>query len=62
MFAWSTWAQPAIVLADTTVQGAALHLFGLPSWAQPATVEAGTKVNGATLASFLSVGLGSAIH
>jgi hypothetical protein len=62
LFAWSAWAQPATLVADTTVEGAALVLYALSAWAQPATVVAGKTGEGAALASFRLVGMGSASH
>jgi hypothetical protein len=58
VFALSAWVQPAIVLAGTTVDGAALafvRLYGVGS----VNMVAGTTREGAGLASVRPAGVGS---
>ena len=62
LFAWSAWAQLAIVVAGTTGEGAALASVRLLGVAQLATVLAVKTCNGAALASVHLVGMGSASH
>ena len=62
LFARSAWAQPAIVLAGTKVEGAALASISWSAWALPATVLAGTTVEGAPLASVRLFGEASGRH
>jgi hypothetical protein len=62
LFARSLCAQPTIVKAGTTGEGAALPLFALSAWAQPATVSADTSGKGASMASVLLVDVGPASH
>jgi hypothetical protein len=62
LFFLSAWAQPATVVAGTTVEGAVLPLFARSSYVKPATVVKGVTGEYAALACDLSVGVGSPIH
>jgi hypothetical protein len=62
MISWSARAQPAIGVALTRGECAALASVRLVAVAQPATVVAGKTGEGAALSSVRSVGMGSAIH
>jgi hypothetical protein len=60
LLALSAWAQPVTVLAGTTCESAFLTSVRLTAWAQPTSVVAVKSDVGAPLASFRSVGVGSA--
>jgi hypothetical protein len=62
LFYRSAWAQPATVVAGTTVDGAALASVRWLGLCQPATVVVGTRVEGASLISVRFIGEGSASH
>jgi hypothetical protein len=62
LFALSAWAQTATVLEGATMRALLWPLFARLSYDQPATVVSVTTGEDAALASFISVGVGSASH
>ena len=62
LIARSAWAEPATVVASTTVDGAALASVSSVGVGSASHLVVGMTVESAALASVLSVGVGSASH
>jgi hypothetical protein len=60
LLVWLAWAQPDMLVAGTTAEGAVWPLLAWSAWDQPATVLADTNCEIAGLALVIAVGMGSA--